>query len=351
MSAAVKPGWPGLIHAYRDRIEIPEGAEIVTLHEGGTPLVHAKRLSEVAGSEVYVKVEGANPTGSFKDRGMTVAMTYALASGIKAVICASTGNTSASAAAYAAKAGLTAAVLVPSGKIAMGKLAQAVMHGAKILQIDGNFDDCLELASKTAAEYPVTLVNSVNPVRLIGQRTAAWEICDVLGQAPDFHCLPVGNAGNITAYWQGYLAYEQGLPKMFGFQAAGAAPLVSGVPVANPETIATAIRVGSPASWTGAVTARDESGGLIDSVTDDQILAAYRLLAGSEGIFVEPASAASIAGLLKTAEDGRLPKGSTVVCTVTGHGLKDPDTALLGVTEVEPVPVDPGAVAHALELA
>ena len=200
MSGAAKAGWPGLIHAYRDRIEIPEGAEIVTLHEGGTPLVHAKRLSALTGSEVYVKVEGANPTGSFKDRGMTVAMTYALASGIKAVICASTGNTSASAAAYAAKAGLTAAVLVPSGKIAMGKLAQAVMHGAKILQIDGNFDDCLELASKTAAEYPVTLVNSVNPVRLIGQRTAAWEICDVLGQAPDFHCLPVGNAGNITAY-------------------------------------------------------------------------------------------------------------------------------------------------------
>jgi threonine synthase len=349
--STVKAGWPGLIHAYRDRIEIPEGAEIVTLHEGGTPLVHAKRLSEATGSDVYVKVEGANPTGSFKDRGMTVAMTYALASGIKAVICASTGNTSASAAAYAAKAGLTAAVLVPSGKIAMGKLAQAVMHGAKILQIDGNFDDCLELASKTAAEYPVTLVNSVNPVRLIGQRTAAWEICDVLGQAPDFHCLPVGNAGNITAYWQGYTAYEQGLPKMYGFQAAGAAPLVSGVPVPNPETIATAIRVGSPASWTGAINARDESGGLIDAVTDEQILAAYRLLAASEGIFVEPASAASIAGLLMTAEDGRLPKGSTVVCTVTGHGLKDPDTALLGVTEIEPLPVDPGAVAHARELA
>jgi threonine synthase len=300
---------------------------------------------------VWVKVEGANPTGSFKDRGMTVAMTYALASGLKAVICASTGNTSASAAAYAAKAGLTAAVLVPSGKIAMGKLAQAVMHGAKILQIDGNFDDCLELASKTAAEYPVTLVNSVNPVRLIGQQTAAWEVADVLGQAPDVHCLPVGNAGNITAYWKGYTSYDKGLPRMFGFQAAGAAPLVSGEPVVNPETIATAIRIGSPASWTGAINARDESGGLIDAVTDEQILAAYRLLASSEGIFVEPASAASIAGLLMTAEDGRLPKGSTVVCTVTGHGLKDPDTALLGVTEVEPVPVDPGAVAHALELA
>ncbi|GHH46373.1 threonine synthase [Lentzea cavernae] len=348
---ASRAGWPGLINAYRDRIEIPEGAEVVTLHEGGTPLVHAKRLSEAAGSDVWVKVEGANPTGSFKDRGMTVAMTYALASGLKAVICASTGNTSASAAAYAAKAGLTAAVLVPSGKIAMGKLAQAVMHGAKILQIDGNFDDCLELASKTAAEYPVTLVNSVNPVRLVGQQTAAWEVADVLGQAPDVHCLPVGNAGNITAYWKGYTSYDKGLPKMFGFQAAGAAPLVSGQPVPNPETIATAIRIGSPASWTGAVDARDESGGLIDAVTDEQILAAYRLLASSEGIFVEPASAASIAGLLMTAEDGRLPKGSTVVCTVTGHGLKDPDTALLGVTEVEPIPVDPGAVAYALELA
>lgn len=351
MSGAARAGWPGLINAYRDRIEIPEGAEVVTLHEGGTPLVHARRLSAVTGSDVWVKVEGANPTGSFKDRGMTVAMTYALASGLKAVICASTGNTSASAAAYAAKAGLTAAVLVPSGKIAMGKLAQAVMHGAKILQIDGNFDDCLELASKTAAEYPVTLVNSVNPVRLLGQQTAAWEVADVLGQAPDVHCLPVGNAGNITAYWKGYTSYDKGLPRMFGFQAAGAAPLVSGEPVVNPETIATAIRIGSPASWTGAINARDESGGLIDAVTDDQILAAYRLLASSEGIFVEPASAASIAGLLMTAEDGRLPKGSTVVCTVTGHGLKDPDTALLGVTEVEPVPVDPGAVAHALELA
>ncbi|WP_434439339.1 threonine synthase [Lentzea sp. E54] len=351
MSGAARAGWPGLINAYRDRIEIPEGAEVVTLHEGGTPLVHAKRLSAATGSDVWVKVEGANPTGSFKDRGMTVAMTYALASGLKAVICASTGNTSASAAAYAAKAGLTAAVLVPSGKIAMGKLAQAVMHGAKILQIDGNFDDCLELASKTAAEYPVTLVNSVNPVRLVGQQTAAWEVADVLGQAPDVHCLPVGNAGNITAYWKGYTSYDKGLPRMFGFQAAGAAPLVSGVPVANPETIATAIRIGSPASWAGAIKARDESGGLIDAVTDEQILAAYRLLASSEGIFVEPASAASIAGLLMTAEDGRLPKDSTVVCTVTGHGLKDPDTALLGITEVEPVPVDPGAVAHALELA
>ncbi|GGP45949.1 threonine synthase [Saccharothrix coeruleofusca] len=356
IQAGVRPGWPGIIHAYADRIALPEGARVVTLHEGGTPLVHSAHLSELTGCDVHIKVEGANPTGSFKDRGMTVAMTHALASGISAVICASTGNTSASAAAYAAKAGLTAAVLVPRGKIALGKLAQAVAHGARILQIDGNFDDCLELASKTAAEYPVTLVNSVNPVRLVGQKTAAWEICDVLGRAPDVHCLPVGNAGNITAYWRGYSDYAadgvtNSTPRMFGFQAAGAAPLVLGEPVANPETIATAIRVGSPASWAGAVDAKDSSGGLFEAVTDERILAAYRLLARHDGIFVEPASATSVAGLLATAADGRLPKGSTVVCTVTGHGLKDPDTALLGMGEVEPVPVDPGAVAHALELA
>ncbi|GAA1308250.1 threonine synthase [Saccharothrix xinjiangensis] len=353
---AARPGWPGIIRAYADRIRLPEGARVITLHEGGTPLVHAEHLSEVTGCEVHVKVEGANPTGSFKDRGMTVAMTHALAGGVQAVICASTGNTSASAAAYASKAGLRAAVLVPRGKIALGKLAQAVAHGARILQIDGNFDDCLELAAKTASEYPITLVNSVNPVRLVGQKTAAWEICDVLGRAPDVHCLPVGNAGNITAYWRGYSDYREdgvvaSVPRMFGFQAAGAAPLVLGAPVANPETIATAIRVGSPASWTGAVTAKEESGGLFEAVTDEKILEAYRLLAATEGIFVEPASATSVAGLLATAADGRLPKGSTVVCTVTGHGLKDPDSALLGMAEVEPVPVDPGAVATALELA
>jgi threonine synthase len=355
IQAGVRPGWPGIVHAYADRIPLPDGARVVTLHEGGTPLVEAEHLSELTGCRVYVKVEGANPTGSFKDRGMTVAMTHALASGIQAVICASTGNTSASAAAYAAKAGLTAAVLVPRGKIALGKLAQAVSHGAKILQIDGNFDDCLELARKTSAEYPVTLVNSVNPVRLVGQKTAAWEICDVLGRAPDVHCLPVGNAGNITAYWRGYSDYAadgivDATPRMFGFQAAGSAPLVLGRPVPEPETIATAIRVGSPASWTGAVTAQQESGGLFESVTDEKILEAYRLLASREGIFVEPASATSVAGLLATAADGRLPKGSTVVCTVTGHGLKDPDTALLEVPEFAPVPVDPTAVATALDL-
>jgi threonine synthase len=355
-TSVVTPGWPGIVHAYPGRIAVPPGARVVTLGEGGTPLVEAPHLSELTGSRVLLKVEGANPTGSFKDRGMTVAMTYALAEGSKAVICASTGNTSASAAAYAARAGLTCAVLVPRGKIALGKLAQAVVHGAKILQVDGNFDDCLELARKTAADHPVALVNSVNPVRLEGQKSAAFEVCDVLGRAPDVHCLPVGNAGNITAYWRGYREYAAdgvipAAPRMFGFQAAGAAPLVHGAPVADPETIATAIRIGSPASWTGAIKARDESGGLVDAVTDEAILSAYRLLAGREGVFVEPASAASVAGLLATAQDGRLPAGSLVVCTVTGHGLKDPDTALTTMHELEPVPVDAGAVAVALDLA
>jgi threonine synthase len=349
------PGWPGIIEAYADRVPIPPGARVITLGEGNTPLMPAPHLSELTGCTVYLKVEGANPTGSFKDRGMTVAITHALASGLQAVICASTGNTSASAAAYAARAGLTCAVLIPQGKIAMGKLAQAILHGARILQIDGNFDDCLELARKTAIDYPVTLVNSVNPVRIAGQKTAALEVCDVLGRAPDVHCLPVGNAGNITAYWAGYSEYAadgvvERTPRMFGFQAAGAAPLVRGEPVAEPETIATAIRIGSPASWDGAVKARDLSGGLFEAVTDEQILAAYRLLARNEGVFVEPASATSIAGLLLTAADGRLPKGSTVVCTVTGHGLKDPATALEGNVEVEPLTVDPRAVAAALEL-
>ncbi|TDP97739.1 threonine synthase [Labedaea rhizosphaerae] len=349
-------GWPGILTAYAARIPLPAGAQIVTLGEGNTPLLPASHLSELTGCQVHLKVEGMNPTGSFKDRGMTGAMTYAKANGMEAVICASTGNTSASAAAYAARAGLTAAVLVPRGKIALGKLAQAVAHGARILQIDGNFDDCLELASKTAAQYPIELVNSVNPIRLLGQKTAAWEVCDVLSRAPDVHCLPVGNAGNITAYWRGYQEYAAdgvvaSTPRMFGFQAAGAAPLVRGEPVSEPETIATAIRVGNPASWAGAVTARDESGGLFEAVTDEQILAAYRLLSSREGVFVEPASATSVAGLLAVAADGRLPAGSVVVCTVTGHGLKDPDTALQGLAEVEPVPVDPTAVAAALELA
>jgi threonine synthase len=349
----------GVIESYRDRIAIPDGARIVTLGEGNTPLVPTPVLSEITGCTVYAKVEGANPTGSFKDRGMTVAVTRALADGARAVICASTGNTSASAAAYAARAGLTCAVLIPHGKIAAGKLAQAVAYGAKILQVHGNFDDCLELARKTAADHEdIALVNSVNPARIQGQKSGSFEICDLLGRAPDVHFLPVGNAGNITAYWLGYSEYYDdpaigwvdSLPRMFGFQAAGAAPLVLGHPVSDPETIATAIRIGSPASWHGATSARDDSGGLIDAVTDEQILAAYSLLAQREGIFVEPASAASIAGLLATAEDGRLPRGSLVVCTVTGHGLKDPDTALSTMSEPLVVPVTVEAVADALGL-
>ncbi|SKJ40180.1 threonine synthase [Mycobacteroides abscessus] len=349
--------WPGLIAAYRDRLPIGENWQPVTLREGGTPLLPAARLSELTGCTVHLKVEGLNPTGSFKDRGMTMAVTDALARGQRAVLCASTGNTSASAAAYAAKAGITCAVLIPQGKIAMGKLAQAVIHGARIIQVDGNFDDCLELARKTTADYPtIALVNSVNPVRIEGQKTAAFEIMDALGTAPDIHALPVGNAGNITAYWRGYNEYYRDglsdrLPKMLGAQAAGAAPLVNGAPVANPETIATAIRIGSPASWSGAVAAQQESGGKFLAVTDKEILNAYRLVASSEGVFVEPASAASIAGLLKSVADGWVAKGSTVVCTVTGNGLKDPDNALSGMPEVTPIPVQASAVAEALELA
>ncbi|GAA1677527.1 threonine synthase [Mycolicibacterium murale] len=348
--------WPGLIEAYRDRLPIGADWTAVTLLEGGTPLIHAKRLSEHTGCTVHLKVEGLNPTGSFKDRGMTMAVTDAVARGQQAVLCASTGNTSASAAAYAAKAGITCAVLIPQGKIAMGKLAQAVMHGAKIIQIDGNFDDCLELARKLTADFPtIALVNSVNPVRIEGQKTAAFEIVDALGQAPDVHSLPVGNAGNITAYWKGYREYHRDgladkLPRMLGTQAAGAAPLVTGEPVKNPETIATAIRIGAPASWDGAVAAQQESSGRFLAATDEEILAAYRLVASSEGVFVEPASAASIAGLLKAVEDGWVTPGSTVVCTVTGNGLKDPDTALKGMPTVTAVPVDPVAVVAQLGL-
>jgi threonine synthase len=356
MGSKVSAGWPGLIAAYAHRVVIPPGATPITLLEGGTPLLPAPALSALVDAEVWLKIEGANPTGSFKDRGMTVAVTYALASGAKAVICASTGNTSASAAAYAARAGMSCAVLIPEGKISTGKLAQAVMYGARILQVQGNFDDCLELARKTAAAHEeIALVNSVNPVRIEGQKTAAFEICDVLGKAPDIHFLPVGNAGNITAYWKGYTEYlADGIiasaPRMFGFQAAGAAPLVLGHPISDPETIATAIRIGAPASWNGATNARDSSGGLIDMVTDDQILSAYRLLATSEGVFVEPASAASIAGLLATAADGRLPKGSQVVCTVTGNGLKDPQTALMSIQTPTVIAVAAEAVAQALDL-
>jgi len=356
-STAVHTPWPGLIAAYRDRLPGAADWTPVTLLEGGTPLIHAPRLSKETGCTVHLKVEGLNPTGSFKDRGMTMAVTDAVSRGQRAVLCASTGNTSASAAAYASRAGITCAVLIPQGKIAMGKLAQAVMHGAKIIQIDGNFDDCLELARKLTSDYPtISLVNSVNPVRIEGQKTAAFEIVDALGTAPDIHALPVGNAGNITAYWKGYTEYHRDglsdkLPRMLGTQAAGAAPLVLGAPVSHPETIATAIRIGSPASWNSAVAAQQESGGRFLAATDEEILAAYRLIAHSEGVFVEPASAASVAGLLKSVADGWVKPGSTVVCTVTGHGLKDPDTALRDMPAVTPLPVDTAAVVAALDLA
>ncbi|RFD24212.1 threonine synthase [Mycobacterium uberis] len=348
--------WLGVIAAYRDRLPVGDDWTPVTLLEGGTPLIAAPRLSEQTGCTIYLKVEGLNPTGSFKDRGMTMAVTDALARGQRAVLCASTGNTSASAAAYAARAGITCAVLIPQGKIAMGKLAQAVMHGAKIIQIDGNFDDCLELARKMTADFPmISLVNSVNPVRIEGQKTAAFEIIDTLGTAPHVHALPVGNAGNITAYWKGYTEYHADglidrLPRMLGTQAAGAAPLVLGEPVSHPETIATAIRVGSPASWTSAIEAQQQSKGRFLAAMDEEILAAYHLVARVEGVFVEPASAASIAGLFKAIADGWVVRGSTVVCTVTGNGLKDPATALKDMPSVSPVPVDAAAVVEQLGL-
>ncbi|WP_051684188.1 threonine synthase [Blastococcus sp. URHD0036] len=355
LRGAVSPHWPGLIEAYRSRLPVSDSTPVVTLQEGATPLVPAVEISRRTGCEVYLKVEGANPTGSFKDRGMTMAITKAKEEGAQAVICASTGNTSASAAAYAARAGLTCAVLVPTGKIAMGKLAQALVHGAKLLQVDGNFDDCLALASKLAIDYPVSLVNSVNQYRIEGQKTASFEIVDVLGDAPDIHCLPVGNAGNITAYWQGYREYAaDGIatrtPRMWGFQAAGSAPIVDGAVVEHPQTIATAIRIGNPASWTKALTARDESGGRIDAVTDREILAAYRLVARTEAVFVEPASAASVAGLLKVAAAGELEPGQRVVCTVTGNGLKDPEWAISGAPAPVTIPVDATAAAAQLGL-
>ena len=347
--------WRGVIEEYRDRLPIAPNDVVVSLGEGGTPLVYACTLSELTGAKVYLKVEGMNPTGSFKDRGMTMAITDAARQGAKAVVCASTGNTSASAAAYATKAGMKSAVLVPQGKIAMGKLAQAVIHGATILQVDGNFDDCLDIARDLAEHYPIALVNSVNPTRLQGQKTAAFEIVDALGDAPDIHCLPVGNAGNISAYWMGFTEYYHDkvstqLPQMWGFQAAGAAPFVAGHPIAKPETIATAIRIGKPASWDLAIAARDESGGLIDAVTDDQILDAYRVLADKEGFFVEPSSAASVAGLLQQAQRGLVDAGSTIVCTVTGNGLKDTQWALESAKDPVVVPVDVKAAAAALGL-
>ncbi|HTY73020.1 MAG TPA: threonine synthase [Actinomycetes bacterium] len=347
--------WRGVIEEYRDRLPVGPQTPVVTLREGGTPLVPAITLSELTGCDVQLKVEGANPTGSFKDRGMTVAISKAKEAGAQAVICASTGNTSASAAAYAVRAGMVCAVLVPEGKIALGKMSQALAHGARLLQVEGNFDDCLNLARELSEHYPVALVNSVNPARIEGQKTAAFEIVDALGDAPDVHLLPVGNAGNITAYWRGYVEYAADgqasrRPRMWGFQAAGAAPIVAGAPVARPSTIATAIRIGNPASWASAVAARDESAGLIAAVTDRDILRAYRLLASREGVFVEPASAASVAGLLQQHARGALDPGQTVVCTVTGHGLKDPDWAIAGAPAPVTVPVEAKAAAELLGL-
>jgi threonine synthase len=347
----VPAGWRGVIEEHRQFLPVSDSTPVVTLQEGGTPLLAAPRLSERVGAQVYLKVEGANPTGSFKDRGMTVAISKALEEGAKAVVCGSTGNTSASAAAYASRAGMTCAVLIPEGYIALGKLAQALIHGARVLQIRANFDAALDIVRQLGDTAPVTVVNSINPYRIEGQKTGAFEIVDVLGDAPDFHCIPVGNAGNITAYWKGYREYQDAgrvtrLPRMLGFQAAGAAPLVVGHPIDDPETVATAIRIGKPASWYGATAAAAESGGSITAVTDDEILAAYRLLAQEESVFCEPASAASVAGLLKSS----VPPGSIVVCVLTGHGLKDPDIAIGQIAVPTAVDADIGAVRAELGL-
>ncbi|MHB8437608.1 MAG: threonine synthase [Acidimicrobiales bacterium] len=344
--------WRGVIEEYRPFLPVSDDTPVVTLHEGATPLLAAPRLSERVGARVLLKLEGMNPTGSFKDRGMTLAMSKALEQGAKAVVCASTGNTSASAAAYAARAGLTCAVLIPDGYIALGKLAQAMVHGARVLQVQDNFDAALRIVRELGEREPVTVVNSVNPYRIDGQKTGAFEIVDALGDAPQVHCIPVGNAGNITAYWRGYLEYKQAgratrLPRMLGFQAAGAAPIVLGHPVTDPDTIATAIRIGNPASWYGASAAAAESGGAIAAVTDEQIIDAYKFLATEESVFCEAASAASVAGLL--ASD--VEKGSTVVCVLTGHGLKDPDLAISAIeTLPATVKADYGAVREGLGL-
>lgn len=334
----------GILLRYRDYLPFTRLTPPLSLGEGDTPLVPAPCLSEALHADVWLKVEGCNPTGSFKDRGMVVAVSKAAEDGAKAVICASTGNTAASAAAYAARAGLQAIVIVPAGHIALGKLAQALMHGARVLAVRGNFDQALALVRQLVERHPVALVNSVNPYRIEGQKTAAFEICEALGKSPDILAIPVGNAGNITAYWRGFRQWQaagriRALPRMWGFQAEGAAPIVRGEPVAEPRTVATAIRIGNPASWQGAVAARDESGGLIEAVSDDEILSAQRLLAQTEGIFCEPASAASVAGVLKLAGQGRIPPRTRIVCVLTGSGLKDPDAALAAAprpTEVAP---------------
>lgn len=327
--------YPGLFRTYRERLPACADSSIVSLSEGNTPLIRLTNIPKQLnlGAVIYVKYEGLNPTGSFKDRGMTVAVSMAVDQGARAIICASTGNTSAAAAAYAARAGISAYVLIPQGNIAMGKLAQAMMHGAKVIQIEGNFDAGMGLVKQVSEEAPVTIVNSINPHRLQGQKTAAFEIIEQLGRAPDFHCLPVGNAGNISAYWMGYREYfddnvMDSTPRMVGYQASGAAPFVKGEMIDHPETVATAIRIGRPQSWQSAWGAQQQSGGWFDHCSDESILAAQKLLADKEGIFCEPASAASVAGALQDMKTGRIPSGSEVVCTVTGHGLKDPDTAI-----------------------
>jgi len=335
MPSANIPIWPGVIRYYWDLLPVKKQESIVTLHEGNTPLLRCRNLERKINPAIrlYLKLEGLNPTCSFKDRGMTVAISKAVEEGSRAVICASTGNTSASAAAYAARAGLRAYVVVPQGNISLGKLSQAMIHGAKVIEVEGNFDTALQLVMEVTRRFAITLVNSLNPFRIEGQKTAAFEICDLLGDAPDYHFLPVGNAGNITAYWKGYKEYVEigrlsSLPKMMGFQAAGAAPIVLGRVVEHPETIASAIRIGNPASWQGALAARDESKGVIEAVSDDEILTAYKLLADCEGVLSEPASAASVAGVIKKQKEGLFRKGDVVVCTLTGHGLKDPDIAI-----------------------
>src|SRR5271157_33757 len=349
--------WPGLIEHYRRFLPVTSKTPVVTLNEGNTPLIESIPLGERLGAniKVYLKYDGLNPTGSFKDRGMTLAISKALGEGARVVVCASSGNTAASAAAYGARAGLKAFVLIPKGSVALGKLSQSVMHGARVLEVIGNFDICLKVVRDVAERDPVKirLVNSVNPDRIAGQKTAGFEICDQLGDAPTHHFLPVGNAGNITAYWAGYQEYKSvGLsdrvPKMMGYQAAESAPIVVGHPIDDPHTVATAIKIGNPASWKGATSARDESGGIIDMVTDSEILAAYRLIA-SGGVFAEPASAASVAGLLKYAGAGLLKPGSVVVCTLTGHGLKDPDTALKNLSNTIVVEPDIAKVLKILE--
>lgn len=346
-------GRRGIIRRFFDHLPVTESTPIVTLDEGDTPLIRSERLSEEIGADVWLKYEGLNPTGSFKDRGMTLAVSKALEEGSEAVICASTGNTSASAAAYAARAGLSCGVLIPTGKVALGKLAQALVHGARVVEIDGNFDQALTLTQRLASEHPFTLVNSVNPFRIQGQKTAAFEVTEALGRAPDLHVMPVGNAGNITSYWLGYqeavtAGWTTSTPRMFGFQAEGAAPIVLGHPVEEPETVATAIRIGNPASWEGATRAADESKGAIHAVSDAEIIAAYQGLA-REGLFVELASAASVAGLRKLHKMGVVEPRSVVVCVLTGHGLKDPDTALAtGATPIPATAADEAAILGAL---